>query len=167
MCDLYDNKYEQAIEYLGEEYKDFTTLKPNLTGINPDDSYSDIPYEKGYNFMYFIESLIGEEIMEQFFKSYFINFQYKSIDFYQFKDYFLEFCKNNSVSDEILNEIDWNAWIFTPGDIPITIQEENINKIVNFIKNGFGAPESIFFTRGLWITYLIAKLSITMSAHRS
>ena len=101
------------------ENSTFTTLRPNLTGISPDDSYSDIPYEKGYNFLYFIEGIIGEEIMKKFFQSYFIHFKYKSIDLYQFKNYFIEFCKNNSVTDEKLNKINWDEWIFKPGKCPI------------------------------------------------
>ena len=109
-----------------EENSTFTTLHPNLTGVNPDDKYSDIPYEKGYNFMYYLESLIGKDKMQIFFKNYFQNFKYKSIDFYDFKNYFLDICKKNKVANQILNKIDWNAWIFTPGRCPI---ENNLSNI--------------------------------------
>ena len=109
-----------------EENSTFTTLRPNLTGVNPDEFYSDIPYEKGYNFIYYIESLIGENTMKNFFKSYFEHFKYKSIDFYDFKSYFLEFCQKNNVSNQTLNKIDWNAWIFEPGRCPI---ENNLTNI--------------------------------------
>ena len=131
---------KEYIDIFGEEYKDFTTLRPNMTGYNPDEFFSDIPYEKGYNFIYYIEYLIGEEKMEKFFKSYFDHFKYKSIDYYQFKDYFLNFCRNNNISEEILNKINWTVWIFTPGDIPIQIQENNSYKniadeILEKIKN--------------------------------
>ena len=68
--------------------------------------------------------------MEKFFKSYFEHFKYKSIDYYQFKDYFLYFCGNNNITEEILNKINWTAWIFTPGDIPIQPPENNSYKIV-------------------------------------
>ena len=34
---------------------DFTSLHPYLVGVNPDDAFSTIPYEKGYNFLYFLE----------------------------------------------------------------------------------------------------------------
>ena len=44
------------------------------------------------------------------------------------------------ISEETLNKIDWTAWIFTPGDIPIQIPENNSYKneadeIVEKIKN--------------------------------
>ena len=131
---------KEAIDYFGEEQKDFTTLRPNLTGICPDDSFSDIPYEKGYNFVYLIEHLIGEEMMEKFFKSYFAHFKYQSLNYYQFKNYFIKFCEENSISNETLSKIDWNAWIFTPGDIPEEVNETNRYKeeadsIVEKIKN--------------------------------
>ena len=116
---------KQAIEDFGEENKQFTTLRPDLTGLNPDDFFSDVPYEKGYNFIYYIETIIGENTTEKFFKSYFDHFKYKSINYYQFKKYFINFCLTNGVTNEQLNKINWTLWVFTPGDIPIEIQEEN------------------------------------------
>ena len=130
--DGYMGRYyiKQAIDDFGEKNKDFTTLRPNFTGYNPDEiSSPDIPYEKGYNFVYYLEYLIGEEKMELFFKSYFNYFKYKSIDYCQFKNYFLDFCKNHTVGNEI-EKINWTAWIFTPGDIPIEIPENNSYKKV-------------------------------------
>ena len=118
---------EEYLDIFGED-STFTTLRPNLTGVNPDDKYSDIPYEKGYNLMYYIEGLIGEEIMKLFFQKYFVDFKYKSVDYYVFKDYFIDFCKNYNVSDDILNKIDWDAWIFQPGRCPIENDFSNVYK---------------------------------------
>lgn len=36
-----------------------THLQPVLQGIDPDDSFSSVPYEKGAAFLYYIESLVG------------------------------------------------------------------------------------------------------------
>ena len=105
---------EEYLDYF-EEGSTHTTLRPNLTGVNPDDFYSDIPYEKGYNFIYYIESLVGADLIKQFFQSYFDHFKYKSVFMEQFRDYFLEFCRNNSVSEDILDKIDWVGWIYEPG----------------------------------------------------
>ena len=116
-----------------EEYLDFygegsiyTTLRPDFEGQSPDDFYSDIPYEKGYNFLYFIESLIGNETMQNFFQSYFVHFKYQSVNLYDFKNYFIEFCQNNNVTNETLDKIDWNAWIFSPGKCPVENNFTNI-----------------------------------------
>jgi len=132
---------QQSIDYFGEKLKDFTTLRPNLEGFSPDDYYSDIPYEKGYNFMYYIESLIGEDIMESFFKNYFEHFKYQSINFVQFKNYFIDFCSDNNVTKDTLDKINWTAWVFSPGDIPVNFTENNkykdqVEEIIEKIKKG-------------------------------
>ena len=116
---------KEAIENFGEDQKEFTKLRPNLTGINPDDVYSDIPYEKGYNFIYYIETLIGEEKLQKFFQSYFEHFKYQSINYFQFKNYFINFCRKNEIENEILQQINWTEWIFTPGDLPVEIEDKN------------------------------------------
>jgi leukotriene-A4 hydrolase len=108
------------LDYFGEN-STFTSLRPDLNGISPDDIYSDIPYEKGFNFVFYIESLIGEEKMEKFFKEYFLNFKYKSIDVFDFKRFFIDFCLNNSISEEIINKIDWESWIFKPENVRLII----------------------------------------------
>ena len=105
---------EDSLNTFGEN-STYTSLHPNLTGISPDDVYSDIPYEKGFNFIYYLESLIGDEIMKNFFQMYFEYFKFQSIQYFEFKNYFIEFCKNNKVPEETLNKIDWDKWIFSPG----------------------------------------------------
>lgn len=35
---------------------EFTKLIPDLTGVDPDDSFSTVPYEKGFNFLYVVLS---------------------------------------------------------------------------------------------------------------
>ena len=112
------------INYFDEEHKDFTSLHPNLEGKNPEDYFIDIPYEKGYNFIYYIETLIGEDLMQQFFKEYFAYFEFQSITYETFRQYFNDFCQGK-VSNETLDKIDWDEWILKPGNIPEKIDEEN------------------------------------------
>ena len=133
--------YIEAYLKIFGENSTYTTLRPDLTGVNPDDKYSDIPYEKGFNFMYYIESLIGEDTMESFFKSYFEHFKYKSLDFYDFQNYFLEFCKSNNVPNDTLAKIDWEAWIFKPGRCPLennlsNIYQKQVDDALEKFKNG-------------------------------
>ena len=97
----------------------YTTLRPNMTGVLPDDVFSNIPYEKGSNFMYYLEGIIGKEIMKEFLQNYFVHFKYQSVDFYQFQDYFIYFCNKSGVDEDSLNSIKWNEWIFEPGDCPV------------------------------------------------
>ena len=102
-----------------------TSLRPNLTGMSPDDSYSNIPYEKGSNFVYYLQSIVGEDIMKKFFQSYFDHFKYKSVDVFDFKNYFLEFVQDK-VEQNKIDSILWDEWIFKPGDCPVKNDFENI-----------------------------------------
>ena len=94
----------------------FTSLRPNLTGIRPDTKFSNIPYEKGSNFIYYLEGIVGNETMKNFFESYFNHFEKKSVDVFDFKNYFLEFCNESNVNT---SDILWDEWIFQPGDCPV------------------------------------------------
>jgi leukotriene-A4 hydrolase len=45
-----------------ERFKDnmeFTKLKPKMAGIDPDDVYSKVPYEKGFQFLWRIERQVS------------------------------------------------------------------------------------------------------------
>ena len=121
-----DGDYVKADASIGLTFIDFylddygendtlTTLSPNLTGKSPDDYNTDIPLEKGYNFLYYIETLISEEKMKLFLQNYFREYKFKFINMIEFKNFFIKFCKDNSITDDILNKIDWEAWIHHPG----------------------------------------------------
>ena len=136
-----------GLEYINENldfYKDntdFTTLSPNLTNTSIDDIISHIPSEKGYNFLYYIETLIGTNIMNIFIKNYFQHFKYKSINLEKFQDYFNEVCLNNHVSQKILDLINWDEWIYKPGKCPIDNDFSNnyasqTNELYEEFKNG-------------------------------
>lgn len=48
-----------------ERFKDnmeFTKLKTNQEGIDPDDVYSEVPYEKGFQFLWRIERQVREVV---------------------------------------------------------------------------------------------------------
>lgn len=90
-----------------ERFKDrleFTKLKTNQEGVDPDDVYSEIPYEKGFQFLWRIERQIGRPAFDEFLKKYIETFKFQSID----TDTFLEFLKANIPGIE--NEIDLVLW---------------------------------------------------------
>ena len=153
---------EEALDYLGRD-SNYTTLRPDLTGIVPDDIYSDIPYEKGFNFMYYIDSLVGEDIMLGFFRQYFIKHKYTSVDLFVFKEELINYFKDNGVDDETLNKIDWNAWIYGAGPCPVEndfsnsyltevnaalekfINEEIDEELANTFNSWYHTSKTIFF----------------------
>lgn len=54
-----------AITKYGEGHE-FTQLVVNLEGKDPDDAFSSIPYEKGFNFLFYLENLVGIEKFDKF-----------------------------------------------------------------------------------------------------
>lgn len=103
-----------------------TQMKPEFTsliwdlkgGKDPDDAFSRIPYEKGFNFLYFLETKFGLEDFDGFIKHYFGKYRYKSLDSYQFLDTVEEYFVPLGKSD-VIEGIDWNQWLFTPGLPPV------------------------------------------------
>ncbi|GMP22790.1 hypothetical protein CsSME_00000653 [Camellia sinensis var. sinensis] len=90
-----------------ERFKDnmeFTKLKTNQDGIDPDHVYSPIPYEKGFQFLWCIERQIGRPAFDKFLKKYIATFKFQSID----TDMFLNFLKEHVHGIEI--KIDLKLW---------------------------------------------------------
>uniref|UniRef100_A0A7S3K7S2 Peptidase M1 leukotriene A4 hydrolase/aminopeptidase C-terminal domain-containing protein n=1 Tax=Euplotes crassus TaxID=5936 RepID=A0A7S3K7S2_EUPCR len=105
----------------------FTSLHPVFNGTHPDEALSDIPYEKGFQFLIYLESLIGEDYMLEFLRSYLKNFAYTSIDVTNFISFFSEYVHQKFTTtdaEEILSKIDFDAWIYAPGLPPITVDFE-------------------------------------------
>jgi len=50
----------------------YSSLRPQMNGASPDDAFSTIPYDKGFQFLTFLEDIIGEEKMQAFIR-YYIN----------------------------------------------------------------------------------------------
>ncbi len=95
-----------------------TRLKVSLTGRNPDDGISMIPYVKGYAFLRVIENAVGREKFDPFIKNYFDTHAFKSITTEDFVKYINE---NLIKGDKALaDKIKLEDWIYKPG-IPSNI----------------------------------------------
>jgi len=46
------------VRVFGEDHP-FTELVPNLTGVDPDDAFSIVPYEKGSSLLMYLEEKLG------------------------------------------------------------------------------------------------------------
>lgn len=104
--------------------------------IDPDDTFSSVPYEKGSNFIYHLETKLGGlEKFDPFIKFYFNKFQQKSIDTYQFIDSLYEFYSKDQSQIDVLNSIDWELWLYTPGLPPKaefdTTLVDNVSSLVS------------------------------------
>lgn len=103
-------------------------LAIDLRGRNPDDVFSNIPYEKGALFLRELEYKIGRENFDQFLLGYFDAFAFKSITTDEFISY-LEDTLLSTYSDK-LDPQRIKQWIFAPG-----------------IPEGAPVPESDAFTK--------------------
>jgi leukotriene-A4 hydrolase len=107
---------EEAIEEFGKDHK-FTKLCISHKGIDPDDAFSTVPYEKGFHLVYFLDRLVGRESFDKFIPYYFTKWANKSLDSYDFKDTFLEFFgapEYAGLKDKIAS-IDWEARFYDTG----------------------------------------------------
>jgi aminopeptidase N len=129
MQDVLSRKVLQNnLEELGKDSPD-TRLKIDLSGKNPDEGLSDIPYEKGYAFLQTIEAAVGRKQFDTFLTNYFNDHAFQSINTEAFVAYIN---KNLIKGDKVLaDKIKLNDWIYKPG-IPsniITPVSEDFNAI--------------------------------------
>lgn len=91
----------------------FTALVPNLDGgIDPDDAFSRIPYEKGFYFLYRLQTLAGgAAAFEPFMKAYISHFALRTVTTDEFKAFLLEYFKGN----EAIHSLDWDTWLYGTG----------------------------------------------------
>jgi aminopeptidase N len=61
-----------------------TRLRTDLSGVDPDQVYSSIPYEKGYLFLRRLEDLSGRAAFDRFLRAYLTRFRFQSITTAQF-----------------------------------------------------------------------------------
>lgn len=106
-----------AVERFGESHE-FTKLVIDLQGKDPDDAFSAIPYEKGFNFLYYIEKLIGKDKFDRFIPHYFTKWKGESLDSYDFKATMLSFFEDDVAASKLLNELDWDTWFYATGVPP-------------------------------------------------
>ncbi|XP_076812495.1 leukotriene A-4 hydrolase-like isoform X1 [Clavelina lepadiformis] len=128
ICELFDDKFRQFqafnglkdlhqyIETFGKD-SPFTHLVVNLDGVDPDDAFSPIPYEKGHTLLFHLETLLGgPSEFEPFLRSYIDKYKFESVSTSQWKDHLYEFFSSKKA---VLDSLDWNAWFHTPGMPPV------------------------------------------------
>lgn len=94
----------------------FTRLVPILGDKDPDDAFSSVPYEKGFNLLYALERRVGTPEFEAFAKSYLHRFQSSTVTSDEFRSYFEREFEGN----EAIIGFDWEAWLHDPGMPPET-----------------------------------------------
>lgn len=87
----------------------YTLLRTHLEGVDPDDVYSSIPYEKGARFVAVLERAVGRERFDRFMRRYMDRFRFTSITTEEFVT-FLE-----TELPGVAATVDADAWLHRPG----------------------------------------------------
>jgi leukotriene A-4 hydrolase/aminopeptidase len=106
-----------ALQNLKKEMDDLPDadeiLHVDLTGRDPDEGFTLVPYEKGALFLRLLEETFGRERFDQFLKGYFDQFAFQSIT----TDDFIAHLKKNLLdpNPELAAKIPLDEWINKPG----------------------------------------------------
>jgi len=113
---------EDSIEGMGLSHP-FTQLQVDLTDVDPDDAFSEVPYEKGFNLLYHLEQRYSRPAFLAFFKAYIVEYANRSIttdDFRNFLKTFME--KYYPDKATIYDAIDWTTWLYGRGYPPVGLR---------------------------------------------
>ncbi|KAL4889116.1 leukotriene A-4 hydrolase [Aspergillus ambiguus] len=133
-----------SVDHFGHDHE-FTKLITDLKGKDPDDAFSSIPYEKGFNFLFHLETLVGKQKFDRFIPHYFTKFKGKSVDSYEFKTTVLDFFQSDAEASKLLNELDWDTWFYAPGLPPKPKFDTSLVDVVyDLAKKWKSIPESSF-----------------------
>ncbi|CAJ2502663.1 Uu.00g100570.m01.CDS01 [Anthostomella pinea] len=107
---------EDFVSLFGAD-NEFTKLIINHKGVDPEDAFSSVPYEKGFHFIYYLDRLVGRENFDKFIPHYFKTWARKSLDSFEFKKTFLDFFENygNAEIKEKIAQIPWEDRFYKPG----------------------------------------------------
>ncbi len=100
-----------ALEAEGKRH--LTKLAVDLKGEDPDDGFTDVPYEKGRLFLGFLESRLGRARLDAFLKDYFAKFSFQSVTTDAFLEYFWEHI--SGAENLTLTKAELREWIHEPG----------------------------------------------------
>jgi aminopeptidase N len=103
---------QKALEESLERFRDrpqLTQLRTRLEGVDPDDAFSSVPYEKGARLVAAMEQAAGEEVFHAFLRAYMKKFRFTSITTEQFCAFAEELLPG------VLARVDADAWLNRPG----------------------------------------------------
>jgi leukotriene A-4 hydrolase/aminopeptidase len=124
---------KQSVDGYGNDH-DFTRLLPNLSGgIDPDDAFSSIPYEKGCSLLFHLERTCGgHDAFMNFFQSYVRTFgEKRHVNSHQFRLFYEKHFSNIPECQQV----DWNLWLLGTGMPPAHPEDQFDRSLVNAAMN--------------------------------
>ncbi|KAG0304689.1 Leukotriene A-4 hydrolase, partial [Dissophora globulifera] len=111
----------ESVDLYGKDHP-FTALRPCLRGEDPDDAFSSVPYEKGFNMLYYLEKQLGgEKVFDPYVRAHVQEFAGRSINTDDWKAFLYSFMEKHHGQEkvDILNKVDWEAWLSGTGMPPV------------------------------------------------
>jgi leukotriene-A4 hydrolase len=87
-------------------------------GEDPDEAYSSVPYEKGANFLLYLEKTLGGlDVFLPYIRDYVATFQGKSITTWDWKAHLYAYFESHGGQEKLdaLNSVDWDKWFHGEG----------------------------------------------------
>jgi leukotriene-A4 hydrolase len=111
-----DKIAEDAVDLFGKDHE-YTKLIIKHEGVDPEDVYSTVAYEKGFHFLWYLDRLVGRDHFDKFIPHYFTTWSMKSLDSFEFKKTFIDFFEGygNEEIKQKITTIDWDDKFYTPG----------------------------------------------------
>jgi leukotriene A-4 hydrolase/aminopeptidase len=109
------NGLQNDLERFGVD-SPLTRLRTELKGVDPDEAFSLVPYEKGARFLALIERTVGRERFDRFIRDYMARFRFTSIT----SEEFIAFLEEQLPG--VAAEVRADAWLYEPGmpaDAPV------------------------------------------------
>jgi aminopeptidase N len=95
------------------ERPELTRLRTTLDGVDPDDAFSSVPYEKGYLFLRALEEAAGRPAFDRFLAHYLGTYRFRSVT----TEDFLTVARQEIPA--ALVQVDFGAWLEGPGLPPL------------------------------------------------
>jgi leukotriene-A4 hydrolase len=182
--DYVDMLWELSYQDMMADIKDFgpthkyTQLKIDLAGDDPDDAFSNIPYEKGAHFLWLIEKTVGRKNFDPVLVKYFNTNAFKPMTTEMCLAFFKKELLNKNKS--WAKQIKIDEWVYQPG-VPQNCPRPNRNKFnaIDIIHNNlytkglsaignttkWSSHEYLYFLRGLEankIKPMMQQLDVTL-----
>eukprot|EP01059_Diplonema_ambulator_P034177 TRINITY_DN752_c0_g1_i6.p1 TRINITY_DN752_c0_g1~~TRINITY_DN752_c0_g1_i6.p1 ORF type:complete len:670 (+),score=225.57 TRINITY_DN752_c0_g1_i6:70-2079(+) len=130
MAKLYGNEHfgfdailgwDELQEYISSQGDDhaYTVMRPELDGVDPDDAYSVVPYEKGFIFVCYLESLVGDKAaFEKWLYKYIQTFRRQAITTDDMLGHYVTYFTTEGRNVDF-SQADFRAWFDEPGLPPV------------------------------------------------
>ncbi|KAE9038919.1 Leukotriene A-4 hydrolase [Phytophthora rubi] len=101
----------EAVQSFGPSHP-YTALVPKSEDVDPDDVFSRVPYEKGFNFLHYLSTVVGSEEFDLFAQAYIQKFKFQTLTSQDFRVFFE---KHFAAQPDVLSQINWDGWYFSTG----------------------------------------------------